>query len=305
MRARIQNAVFLSLIWLVLFVLFAGAAPARAAEAQDGDPVYYFYDNPCASCDTEGEFVDLFNEQVGDVKRDAAFRLVMINIFRSGSDRLLQEAERAGVPAEERAAPLVIIKNGFLRGDQEIRNGLRALFIEQFGLEDAPSPAPPAPARTPLGPEAFAPVQTGILYMRYYYRDTCPDCQKVEDLLAEFEKSRPALRFDRLSVENEACRDELYRLFDQFQIPQERREIPAVFWQNGALLCEDVTLENLEAAYDGAAYKDFLEHISAEDAGSGKRIERATAAAAATALLLCAAAVFFRARRLSCAGMKQ
>lgn len=265
-------------LFLAIILLGGTCSSVMAKEVPDGEPIYYFYENACGACTPEVDFIQMFNEQTEGLQESSDYHLIVYNVFQLGKERMLEVASAVGVPEEEQHAPLLIMGDGWICGDTAIREGLKGLFEEQILVSpsetsrNTSSTLEPSSSTTesivkekeksPVEPATAIP--QGIPYMRYYYRDSCPDCQKVKGLLERFEQSHPDLQFVRLDVEEPRWLEELYQRFEQFEIPKERYEIPAIFWEQGSLICEDITAESLEAAYAQSAYHGFADAVGGE-----------------------------------------
>ena len=73
----------------ILFLLF----PASAL-SQSNNPkvtITYFYENVCGSCNPEKEFIDLFNQLVGDHKEGIEVEVSMHNIFHDSGAKLMDD----------------------------------------------------------------------------------------------------------------------------------------------------------------------------------------------------------------------
>lgn len=262
-------------------VVYAEEAPQNSGNSDQGAPLitYYFYENVCASCDIEGEFIAFFNEQVGDVKEQANFQLKMINTFQSRTAFMKELALDAGIPEEKQNVPLILIGGQWLSGKQAVEDGFRALFLQQYHIdEENPVETGSGAAEnsrsenetskeetsqnhvnTPFN-ELTAPSE-GSLYLRYYHTVSCNDCEAVNILLETLAADLPDLTIERVSIADSARVPELQQLFEQFDVPEKQRQVPVLFWQNGFLSgLSDIQahLNELAQTPDVLAYRDFM-----------------------------------------------
>lgn len=270
------------LIFIMGFFLLPDAALAIRAEpvesGADSVPIYYFYHNPCAACDTEGEFVEFFNQEVGDVKESAQYHMTLVNVFQAGEELMNQAAEEAGVPQESRKAPLLIVGNRWIQGEGAIQKQFRPLFCQVFGIENSSVPGESAANQKDSGasslsePEAegLPPIDKNSLYLRYYYTASCQDCQKVKPLLDQAGEQVAGLRIDRLSLADTTRVPEIQELFRRFDVPEGQRQVPIVFWENGYLSGVTAISEGLQEAAASSRYQGFADDLAEGGQGSSQ-----------------------------------
>ena len=223
---------------LLLFLLPVSAAGAKSSGGTK--TIYYFYNNPCASCNPEGEFYDLFNRLVGDVKQRADYRILPCNTFQEGPDAFREQCDRLKIPEKERLEPMLIIGDRWLSGDRQIASGLRAAFCAEFGIDPGPAALEARePAQSGVSDSApdsrAAQPQKGKPYLRYYYTSSCGDCEKAGSLLDGIAKRFPEAVVARYNIEQGDNTPELQGLFEKYNVPQDQRQVPVVFFENGYL----------------------------------------------------------------------
>ena len=132
MRKQTDKMVLLFGIVMLFLTAFMLASPLSFAEGNGpGLKVVYFYENVCDSCDPEGEFIELFNRLVGDVKKDVDVELLMYNTFHDSGFRLIQKYfEDDKVPEEKQIAPILFLGDKYLEGSKEIEERFRDEFID-------------------------------------------------------------------------------------------------------------------------------------------------------------------------------
>lgn len=113
--------------FLLLFAARSGEE--RGAPLQ----VVYAYENPCGSCNEFEKWLARFYESCGEGGWPTdSYQISGINLYRAGAqERFDALCERAGVPREERRAPLLVIGDRYLVGTQAVETGMGTLFREQ------------------------------------------------------------------------------------------------------------------------------------------------------------------------------
>ena len=203
MLAAVTAAAVLALGVILLWRLFT----QREQPSQSLD-VYYFYDNPCLSCNDEGEFTDFFNQQTGDIKGYCSYTLHIYNTFTGAEDQLETCLKRVGLSKEDYSDHLLVMNDSFLMGS-DIREGenLREMFWRESGLGETPE------------------------VMEYYYRDTCKDCQAIKETMEAFFAGHPEIPAVRLNTDNPETKAAFKDLMSKENVPSERIQIPYVIYQ--------------------------------------------------------------------------
>lgn len=203
--------------------------------ANDKLDIYYFYENPCASCNSEDEFIDLFNNLVGDIKAKANYNLIIINTFQSGNKKLDEVCNNLNI--ESRNLPILIISDKALLGETEINNKMRQTFCEVFNIEyteiNLPESEENAQIYTDDEQNKNFDIKIGTPYLRYYYTVSCDDCKKVKALLDEVQNKYPLVVIERLNISEQDYIVQIQQLFDKFKVPEKQRQVPIIFYQNG------------------------------------------------------------------------
>ena len=193
---------------LALGIILLWRLSASREQPSQGLDVYYFYDNPCLSCNDEGEFTDFFNEQTGDIKEHCSYTLHIYNTFSGSEDELESCLEHVGLSRDDYSDYLLVMNDSFLLGSsiQEGEN-LREMFWRESGLGNTPE------------------------VLEYYYRDTCKDCQAIKETMDAFFAGHPEIPAVRLNTVNPETKAAFKELMSRENVPSERIQIPYVIYQ--------------------------------------------------------------------------
>ena len=203
-----------------LLALFLLALPAMAEPAHE---VLYFYENYCESCDPEAEFAKDFFELTGIALSRCDFK--GYNVARSGGRSAFEEFCREH-SLEDAALPLTEVDG-------------RASTSEAMRFERI------CPRRPFLGRARIA-----VLYL---YVPACESCaravQELDALPESVQVRRGDMTFEsKVTVEKidvSARSDVAMQLFEQYEVPDEQRITPSVFFGEHYLSGADAIEKNL------------------------------------------------------------
>ncbi len=184
--------------------------PGRGEAGGQGEELelFYFFDNPCLSCDDEGKFTEFFNQQTADIKGYRNYRLRIVNTFSDTSDALSPHLERLGLSAADYTGELFIAGNSWLMGTDIVQEGrLRQMVWREGGLGDQPE------------------------VLEYYFRDNCKDCQAIKETIESFFAAHPEIPIVRLDTNDLDTKAAFKELMAQLEIPGERIQIPYVIYK--------------------------------------------------------------------------
>ncbi|NLO82374.1 MAG: hypothetical protein GX094_04860 [Clostridiales bacterium] len=234
-KKRIKYAVFLIAVFLTI-VFIPNTDPAKALEQKGQIDIVYFYDNPCAACDEEGKFIELFNSIVGEYKKGVEIHLSMHNVFHESGWNLLQQYyEEFGVPEDRQTVPILFINNEYLSGSTAIQEELKDVFLREKGkiaIDEVDS-----------GDD----IQTTIVY---FYVTACKECEEVAKILDTLEERYP-LEFDdegnytyvevkKFNIGEAENLQLVRKYFEVFDVPEKEQSVPIIF-------VGDIYLSGLEA----------------------------------------------------------
>ncbi|WP_130836243.1 hypothetical protein [Lachnoclostridium sp. Marseille-P6806] len=222
--------------------------------AQETRIVYFFYDNPCASCDESEKIYELFREEFSEEERAALhYELRAVNVFERANYelylRFCETAEADGEPANpSMELPVLICGDIRLVGYTAIREELRRVMEdpswstavpaeEDTVLSGASSDASPELRQFMIELDSMQEDgETAILFVTA----SCGDCQKAEALLRKY----PALPVRVFSILEPGCGEALQLLLEGQ--PEGERQVPCLFLgeeiSSGGDACRDALL---------------------------------------------------------------
>lgn len=217
--------------WLILSMLVVvfWMSGANVQAEKNKLELFYFYNNPCGSCDVESKFYEIFNTSVGDLKDDIPYELRLYNTFNTEGTRFFQDVCKVyAIKEEERGLPLMIVGDSYLVGEEEIKEALRDTFIRESEIltptliDQLESNKDKAQSREQMEIEAMQAI--------YFYTSSCEDCKKVKTLL----DNKQGLIERKNIVEGENTRL-INAYFEAYEVPVELQQVPIIFYSGGYL----------------------------------------------------------------------
>lgn len=214
--------------------------------------IYYFFNNPCASCNEEKEFGDRTDEVLKGVEKNIPYRIFAYNLFhQEGMESFKKACDKFNIPAADRQPPMVLINGRYLTGKDNIEKNMKAFFLETaapgtessgfFNNADKPDAKDAAGSRQ----TAHQPVDPGSSYFVYFHTVSCEDCNRTESFLSSLEKNYTIAvngqdENSPLVIESRNLADmkevtEIHAYFDAYHVPVEKQQVPIVFYKGGYL----------------------------------------------------------------------
>jgi cytochrome c biogenesis protein CcdA/glutaredoxin len=200
----IQNDIK-KILYLVILVSVISliVLPGKKTVADTTEPtlnLYFFYNNPCASCNEEGKFYDKFNSIVGKEKYNISYNIIVYDYIKAGSEMKFKElCDKYKVPEKNRIMPMLFIGDTYLSGNDDIDNRLKDEFINAkekllksnsnifrtvkgslLNLTPNVNKINETSADSSIVLKASERTDTVILY---FYVSSCSDCSELEKVL--------------------------------------------------------------------------------------------------------------------------
>ena len=141
----INRPILLIILPMLILVMTAGlSGSSRVGSAVEKMvTVAYFYDNPCASCDTAGEFRLKLESLLGSALRDTRMEYFPYNAFQENhAKRMLEFCNAYGVPEDARKVPILFMNGLWVQGDQAVEREAAGLFVEASDTRRHPAGLP-------------------------------------------------------------------------------------------------------------------------------------------------------------------
>lgn len=238
------------LLTLIISLFFTQSAWAAQGGAEI--TVYYFYENPCASCNEEGKFDDKFDSTVGNEKQGVELQVLCFNTFHTADeDKFKSTCDKLNIPKEKRIIPMVIINGTVLSGQAEIDSSLGTAFSaeKRKALEHAAA----------TDPYASRPV--------YFYISPCDECAAVKDFLANMPKTfmvdyndrqlESALYIDSYNISEPQNLELIKNYFKIYNVPDSKQKVPIIFLRDGYLSGKEEITNGLQTAIKGGRCMDI------------------------------------------------
>ena len=188
------------------------------SSAVDTEKLYYFYDEACASCDPAGEFYDLALDRLQGVTLPEDYNIFCYNTFTDRSGFFESACDAFGVPEEDRTTPLFLSAEGYASGETAITQQLRHLICTHYGLEDGKT-------------------------LWYYYRPTCPDCERIEDFFNDTFAANPSFSVIWVDTTDPEPKAAFKEKLAEWNVPEEEWQVPFLADENGLYLSGDKAIE--------------------------------------------------------------
>lgn len=221
---------FLMIFEFLLFPITASAADQAFPEIT----IYFYYSNPCGSCNEEGKFYTKFDTLVGQEKEGITPEFNCYNVFQtSGEDKFNSACAALNIPEDKRNTPMVVIDGKPLIGDDEINTSLKSVFVA-------------AKNRILLESQ----VKSNKIYkLIYFFVSPCNECAEVKQFLstlptvmtvtsngAQFECSVDIQSYNVAETENLQL---VKQYFETYHVPDDKQKVPIVFLKDGYLSGKD------------------------------------------------------------------
>ena len=204
-----NKRILLSLIPISIIVIVTLVLLTVAKDKPTQD-IYFFYDGVCGECNTDSEFIDLFNLKVGDIKESVEHQVNIINTFKFGDTQWTKLCDELNIPLENRILPMVILGDNYAAGNSNIEQNIRSLFCENFDIIDTKT-------------------------LTYYYRPDCPDCVRVEPFFNETLALYPELNVIKIDTTNSIHKELFKKKLDEWNVPEEQWQVPFIHYQKDYL----------------------------------------------------------------------
>lgn len=235
------------LIFVLLFSLLFFARVSAAANTVD---VYYFFDNPCASCDEEKKFSDMAAKAFKGIEKNTPYRIFNYNLFNQSNMNTFEKVcEKFNILPEKRILPMVLINGGYLTGKDNIEKNLKTFFTEittsskpnyHFSINEEELPEYKNTTSQKIAPQSIDPNNS---YFIYFHTVSCEDCHRTETFLSSLEKnytievkgteinSTVVIESRNLAEITEVS--EIHAYFEAYHVPLEKQQVPIIFYKGG------------------------------------------------------------------------
>ena len=209
---------------LTVFLIALLLIPLAHAESHE---VTYFYRNYCESCSPEEDFAETFYQLTGTKLEDCEF--TAYNVVKSAGQQAYEEAKSAH-SIENDTLPMVIVDGVVYSGAGEMESALVQTSLTWYETTDST--------------------------IAYLYTPACESCAEVKALLDALPESVTVQRGNQtfeseimiISVDASADSSTAMALFEAYNVPDEQRITPSVFFGDTSLNGAEAITRDLENA---------------------------------------------------------
>lgn len=227
------------------FLVVLGGCGSR----QEPVKVYFFHNNPCASCNERGE---LEKAVAGlELPGDGAFEIWEYRAFSPESAGAVNSLkEFMGNPAVV-PYPLVVVGDRVLAGYDAIREGFPGALREAAGKASSFDPNAASGQRVLSESPTVPP---GVSYGVLFTTEACGDCRKAERALGllpgevEVLGRESKVEIRTLSIAQAGNTELLQDFFEAYQVPVKEQRVPILFLRERYFSGESAIADNAEAA---------------------------------------------------------
>lgn len=252
------------LLTVLLLVCCIHSAPVQAEE--NAFTVYFFHETSCGSCDGTTEFIEIFNEQIGDIKDQYHYELVTVNAFtESGYEQLEDVLGSIGKTRSDIHYPVMIIGEDAVSGLEEIEASIRDIFVKYGEGYKAEYVEVEASEEETSDADLFAGVEFKETdsVISFFYTLACDDCDAVKAHLAELPAevkvdgvACPVI-IDSYSIAEEEGMEKVRAMFDVYKVPEEEQQVPIIFYRDGYISGREAILETLVSHLEAGDHTGF------------------------------------------------
>ncbi|MDR0553615.1 MAG: hypothetical protein LBG76_02280 [Treponema sp.] len=253
MNKGVFGKIFAAALLVSPAALFAGGSKAAAQEKINA---YFFYEELCASCQTDYDrFFSIAREQLPPDELDQyPHNFYTHNVYdTAGRARYVNITDELGIDRGDLQVPLLILGGRVFQGYDSISSNIREAYLT--AAEDLyVNKRPYSPKTKKTGANLFDdyPVNPDHVTMVYFYRVFCPQCAKVKPLIDALpekvmvngtERKLDVIRINTRSGNNG---ERVAAFLEAWQVPDEDRQVPIVFFPGSYLSGADAIAGQLE-----------------------------------------------------------
>jgi cytochrome c biogenesis protein CcdA/glutaredoxin len=229
--------------------------------------VHFFYSPDCGHC------MDILLDDIPRLQNLYQFQLKKYDLNNLDNYKLLEQMEKEkNIKNIGEDLPIVFIGNSAFYGPDEVRNELESTIKRYTGQrliikKDTSG----------VKKQDSLQVETGKIYLYYFYQPACPECNRAEALLNGLSKKYLNLIVYRYNILEDTNKIFYEGLAEVRNIPDDKRLIvPAIFVGDDYLIREISSgeIENLTKKYSGGSLRLDTLRISMAEKNIIKRFTR-------------------------------
>lgn len=214
--------------WSLLVVFIITLLSSGCRKVQDPPAsiqVYYFFNNPCASCDEREKISSLLQEANHDEDKKIDYQFYDYNLFHKGNEEIFDRiCKEQGINRKTIDLPLLIIGDQYVYGWSHIQESAAEMLQA---------------SQREVSEQGNQEVAEDELKFIYFYTNGCDDCDKVSKVLDQLGKVYPSNGIEyQVSIERKEVSknyEEVSNYFEAYQVPEKEQVVPILFYAEGYL----------------------------------------------------------------------
>ena len=236
---RIGHILGLSILYMFCMIQTVIAAPVE---------VSYYYEEVCASCDGTKEFYELYNRVFStDDKKTFEAKISTYNVFMDSCRAQYEDIkDELQIPAGT-SLPVLVVEDQWISGHENMEAQIRDLLMNREEEEIETEKEDLAAETTTIvsseeddsrfWQDLYPAIKEAKLpAVVLFSTNNCEDCQSVKNWFASQELSVQLIEYN---IIEDDCLRELKAVFTQYEVPEEKQKVPAVFFGEKYLIGKD------------------------------------------------------------------
>jgi thiol-disulfide isomerase/thioredoxin len=215
--------------------------------------LFYFYEQSCEVCDELNQFYEILSKELPHGIRDAyPHSIYTINTFSSEGRKTYERVtDSMALDRGLLQPPLLIAGGRVFQGNETIAANIKEAYLtageDLFVRRSFYNPALKKTGRQLF--DGYS-LNDSHVSMVYFYRIVCPYCEKVAPVINDLPKTlningaQVPLDIIRINTRSGNNNERVGAFFDHYQVPDDDRKVPIVFFASGYLSgVEPISLE--------------------------------------------------------------
>lgn len=250
------KSIFILLCFLSLLTFFGCSVKNEPTK------LYYYYFNACGACNESEKFHEMASSALEGID-NSNYTIITVNTFKEAMPESLKLfLEANNMKAEDISYPMLVSENSYIMGLENIEKNMRDMLLSSIDKERFNTgKGSKEPTRNSFDQGVDDKGIPGMVdenssYFVYFYTSSCKDCNNTQDFLktlsADYELNisgkaeNSRLVIDQRNITQENNLILLQQLFEYYDVPEDKREVPVMFYSKGYISGYDHIKENLE-----------------------------------------------------------
>ncbi len=235
--------------------------------------LYYYYFSACGACKESDKFYDMAGSVLKGID-NSGYQIITVNVFKEAMPESLRLfLETNNMKAEDISYPMLVSGNNYIMGLENIEKNMRELLLNSL---DNKSFSPGSGSRKPTGnsleqKNGYKGIQgtsdKNSSYFIYFNTSSCSDCNKTQAFIKTLSDGyklniggktvNSPLIIEHKNIAQENNLVLLQSLFEYYNVPEDNREVPVMFYSKGYISGYDNIKRNIEKIIIGGEALNF------------------------------------------------